>query len=104
MYNPEFSRFNDEVILESLCYALEQAFTSGICVTLKGENYYTDPGVTEEMQFTQLKDLVRTIDFWVRTRNIVPNQLDNAAWYSESQLQRIRRAKSLDDIYILQDK
>ena len=85
-------RWQSEIILESLCYALEQAYSSRIGIIV-----YNNP--SDIMQYAQLKDLVTTIDLCVSEWGIDDVMLEDIAWYSESQMIKIRNAKTLSDIY-----
>jgi hypothetical protein len=66
------------VILEALCYALQQALFSEIGVTRNTDS--------EENVKAQLKELVDEINFQIEENYIQPDDLNTLRWYDPSML------------------
>lgn len=86
-------QINPRIVLNALCYALEQATTNGIEVT-RNINSNQD-------MLKQLKELVDEIN------KIVPllheHWLEQMQWYNENQIERIEKATTLEECFFICD-
>jgi calcineurin-like phosphoesterase len=90
---PYKERFDTEIELECICYALEQAYSSEINII------YLHAITTDEQQFLQLKTLVTMIDNYCEEFGIDEVTLENIKWYSSEIVDKIRKATNLTECY-----
>ena len=84
-------KINARVVLSALCYALEQALSSGIEVTTRVN--------CEADAFRQFKEIAHEINKLVPLMH--EHWLEQTEWYNKDQVERVTNAQNLEECFVI---
>jgi hypothetical protein len=88
---------NSNIMLEAICYAVEQTYSSHISIGYPADDDSDDENCSN--LFMQLKQLVDIFDEQSKLYGIGENTAKTIEWYAEDLFDKIRAAHNIDEIY-----